>query len=219
MIDERYLYEIHPHRPIKNLIPGRAIIKPCSMKLTKSEVLTCMQGGPVFRLFHGKTAIRVVGSNLDQLHVAKYEEYEKLANASNQTKNDENITRATEGVAEEPKIEAPTTPIVEEKPVEPETEKITEPEYIPVPVEPGPVIIEEKEVKEEEPVPVPVEPGPVIIEEEDTEEEVVEESTESLEDASVEDVVGVGAPQPANNSVSVNVGNHKNNPYHKKNRH
>jgi hypothetical protein len=119
--------------------------------------------------------------------VSKFEEYEKLSKASTKTINAENDTRATEGEAKEPKIEAPTTPIAEEKHVEDETEKVSDPEPIPVPVEPGPVIIEE-EKKEEEPtpVPVPVEPGPVIIETEEVVDD--EESDEYIEEESDEEV-------------------------------
>ncbi len=121
MITERFLYEIHPHRPIKNLIPGRAIIKPCSMKLTKEEVLTCMQSGPVFRAFPGKDLIRVTGSNLDQLHTDKFVGEKISTSEANHTPKAENVTRAQDPSPEEPKTEAPREEVVEEKQVHVET--------------------------------------------------------------------------------------------------
>lgn len=107
MVTERFLYEIHPHRPIKNLIPGRLIVKPCSMKLTKEEVETCMAFGPIFRVFTGQMPIRVTGSNMALLHVAKYEEYKNKEKVPNHTQNVENDTRAQETTPEEPKSDAP----------------------------------------------------------------------------------------------------------------
>lgn len=126
MVTERFLYEIHPHRPIKNLIPGRSIIKPCSMKLTKEEVLTCMKSGPVFRAFPGKDLIRVTGSNLDQLHTDKFVEEKISTSEANYTPKAENVTRAQDPSPEEPKTEAPREEIPEENTNSTETEEIPE---------------------------------------------------------------------------------------------
>ena len=70
MSNEAYTYQIIPRRPIRSLIPGKNINKPCSMKLTKEQVLMCMKYGPVFRCMPGKAPIRVTGKNLDSLHIS-----------------------------------------------------------------------------------------------------------------------------------------------------
>lgn len=126
MVTERFLYEIHPHRPIKNLIPGRSIIKPCSMKLTKEEVLTCMKSGPVFRAFPGKDLIRVTGSNLDQLHTDKFVGEKISTLEANYTPKAENVTRAQDPSPEEPKTEAHREEVLEENTESAETEEIPE---------------------------------------------------------------------------------------------
>ena len=180
-MDDRFMYQIRPRKPIVNLIPGKGIRKPMSIKLTKEEVKKCITYGPVYRAFPSIPPIRVTGSNLDSLHVTE-EEY--LNKDKKETKPSDTAEKPVEEpiqetvVPEEPNTEPLTEEVTEERPVfhvdEPEEK---EPEPIPVPVEPGPVIIEEKkeEVKEEEPepVPVPVEPGPVIPEEEPKEEEPI----------------------------------------------
>lgn len=77
MDNERYLYEIRPIKPIKDLIPGKLIKKPCSMQLTKDEVLHCMKYGSVWRRFTGKDPLKVTGNNLDFMHRAVYSDYVK----------------------------------------------------------------------------------------------------------------------------------------------
>ena len=190
-MDDRFMYQIRPRKPIVNLIPGKGIRKPMSIKLTKEEVKKCIGYGPVYRAFPSIPPIRVTGSNLDSLHVTE-EEY------LNKDKKEVKPSNSTEKVVEEPKQEVvvpeepKTEPLTEEK-----LEEKHEEEPIPVPVEPGPVIIDEKdpekkieemkakevvfdseavpEEKEEEPepIPVPLEPGPVIIKPEEKEEEPI----------------------------------------------
>ena len=72
--NERFLYEIRPIKPIKDLIPGKGIKAPCSMQLTKEEALHCMKYGSVYRNFSdsGMNPIRVTGSTIDRLHNAKF---------------------------------------------------------------------------------------------------------------------------------------------------
>lgn len=68
MEESRFMYEIHPIKPINNLIPGRSIVTPCSMQLTKEEVLLCMKNANVWRRFGSKPMERVTIANLDQMH-------------------------------------------------------------------------------------------------------------------------------------------------------
>lgn len=85
--NERFLYEIRPIKPIKDLIPGRSIKAPCSMQLTKEEALYCMKFGPVYRNFSdsGMNPIRVTGSNINRLHRSNFlseESYNSMDNAA-----------------------------------------------------------------------------------------------------------------------------------------
>lgn len=66
--NERYLYEIRPIKPIKDLIPDKQLMKACSMHLTKDEVLKCLSNATIWRKFPGRTPIKVTGENLDRLH-------------------------------------------------------------------------------------------------------------------------------------------------------
>lgn len=82
---ERFLYEIRPIKPIKDLIPGKGINTPCSMHLTKEEALHCMKYGSVYRNFSdsGMNPIRTTGKNIDRLHNPKFiseDEWEKMKN-------------------------------------------------------------------------------------------------------------------------------------------
>lgn len=64
----RYTYEIRPTRPIN--IGGKPIRQPSSMLLTKSEVVSYMKYGPVYRKYVEKNVppVRVTLSNLNNLH-------------------------------------------------------------------------------------------------------------------------------------------------------
>lgn len=119
---ERFLYHIHPRRPIVGIIPGKGIRKPMAMKLTKEEVRKCMNFGPVYRAFPTIPPIRVTGSLLDSLHVTE-DEYlsKKDTTPVNYTENavEEQIQESV--APEEPKTEAPTEEIIEEKQVHVET--------------------------------------------------------------------------------------------------
>lgn len=64
----RYLYEIRPIGPIKDLIPNTTILKPCSMHLTKEEVLKCMERASVWRKYPTQPMVKVTKENVDVLH-------------------------------------------------------------------------------------------------------------------------------------------------------
>ena len=115
-MDDRFMYQIRPRKPIVNLIPGKGIRKPMSIKLTKEEVKKCIGYGPVYRAFPSIPPIRVTGSNLDSLHVTE-EEY------LNKDKKEVKPSNSTEKVVEEPKQEVVV-------PEEPKTEAPTEEKHI-----------------------------------------------------------------------------------------
>ena len=74
MDSERFTYQIIPRRPIRNLIPGQSITKPCSVKLTKEEVHLCMDYASVYRYFPkvDDGLVKVTGDNIDRLHRSEY---------------------------------------------------------------------------------------------------------------------------------------------------
>lgn len=167
---ERYMYHIHPRKPIVGLFPGRAIRKPMGIKLTKDEVLKCMACGPVYRAFPSIPPIKVTGSNLDSLHVSEEEYLNKPSDSTEKAVDDVIPTQVT---PEEPKTEAPTEVIEPEKHEEPVEEK---------------TVNEEKIVIEDENQPdtgavvdinvIPVQPEEVVEAPEPTEEAPVEEVAE-----------------------------------------
>ena len=145
-MDDRFMYQIRPRKPIVNLIPGKGIRKPMSIKLTKEEVKKCIGYGPVYRAFPSIPPIRVTGSNLDSLHVSE-EEYlnkdKKEIKQSNSTEKvvEEPIQEVV--VPEEPKIEAPTEEKhIEAKVITNEDGVATQIEYV-VEEGPGPQTIKE----------------------------------------------------------------------------
>lgn len=145
---DRFKYSVTPYTPIKDLIPGKLIMRPFSADLDKEEVFICMKHGPVYRLFVGKAPIKVTGENFPLLHRATPGD-EITATKYNYTVIDENVARATEEVAEPMKTDAPTE-------VEPASEEV----------------VDETEVSVE-----PVEEEVVAEEDTDDQEEVVEDET------------------------------------------
>ena len=113
---DRFRYQVTPFTPINNLIKGKSLRRPFSSDLTKEEVMLCMKCGPVYRVFPGKTPIRVTGSNIDQLHIEASKAFkQKIETApSNETTKDEYSPIQESVVTEEPKNDAPVEE--EEKP-------------------------------------------------------------------------------------------------------
>lgn len=68
-MEERFLYEIRPVRPI--IINGRRTRRACSLNLTKDEVKEYLASANVYRRFGGTDVVKVTGANLDQLHISK----------------------------------------------------------------------------------------------------------------------------------------------------
>lgn len=171
---DRFKYSVTPYTPIKDLIPGKLIMRPFSADLNKEEVFICMKHGPVYRLFVGKAPIKVTGENFPDLHRATPGD-KITATKYNYTVIDENVARATEEVTEPMKTDASTE-------VEPASEEVVD--ETEVSVEP---------VEEVEAVPVEEE---VVAEDADDQEEVVEDETVE-EEITAEPV---SAPQPQNNN-------------------
>lgn len=126
--NERFLYEIRPIKPIKDLIPGKGIKAPCSMQLTKEEALHCMKYGSVYRNFSdsGMNPIRVTGSTIDRLHNAKFiseDEWMKKIGKEIVSEQQEETTTVEETPVEE--VLAATEEVVEENTVE-ETPAVVE---------------------------------------------------------------------------------------------
>lgn len=126
--NERFLYEIRPIKPIKDLIPGKGIKAPCSMQLTKEEALHCMKYGSVYRNFSdsGMNPIRVTGSTIDRLHNAKFiseDEWMKKIGKEIVSEQQEETTTVEETPVEE--VHVATEEVVEENTVE-ETPAVVE---------------------------------------------------------------------------------------------
>jgi hypothetical protein len=208
---ERFTYEVRPHTPIKELVPGRVIVKPTTTKLTKEEVLICMKHGPVYRLFPGKTPIRVLGANLDQLHQAELVESKNEVKASNYTENAEFCTREQEGVSEEPKTDEVTEAISTENTSTTETEISEEAKEKDTEVDSVDVVeaYVEKEVAEA------VEEKAVEAEEPTIESEVAEDVTEVVEEEEAEEEEVEETPSNPANVINVKTNYNK---YNKKNR-
>ena len=68
-MENRFLYEIRPVRPI--MINGRMTRVACSMNLTKEEAAEYMKSANLYRRFGAGTLIKVTGANLDLVHTSK----------------------------------------------------------------------------------------------------------------------------------------------------
>lgn len=78
----KYLYTIHPRRPIKGLSEVPIVRVPKTLALTKDDVRKCLKLAAVWRRFdNGDNLVRVVPSSVDRLHNEKFmteEEYKKF---------------------------------------------------------------------------------------------------------------------------------------------
>lgn len=162
--NERFLYEIRPIKPIKDLIPGKGIKAPCSMQLTKEEALHCMKYGSVYRNFSdsGMNPIRVTGSTIDRLHNAKFiseDEWMKKIGKEIVSEQQEETTTVeetpveevpdiTEEVVEENTVEE--TPVVEEVAEEETTETEDAQDFLPTEEEESTVTSSEEEKKSQD---------------------------------------------------------------------
>lgn len=161
--NERFLYEIRPIKPIKDLIPGKGIKAPCSMQLTKEEALHCMKYGSVYRNFSdsGMNPIRVTGSTIDRLHNAKFiSEDEWMKKIGKEIVSEQQEEQST--VEETPVEEVPVatevveentmeeTPVVEEVAEEETTETEDAQDFLPTEEEESTVTSSEEEKKSQD---------------------------------------------------------------------
>lgn len=71
----KFLYEVAPKIPIKDLVPNEIIRRERIMELAKEEVLHCLKYGSVTRKFANQNLNKKVTlANIDQLHQAVYSE-------------------------------------------------------------------------------------------------------------------------------------------------
>ena len=131
----RYLYAVHPKRPIKNLGDISLIRTPKSLQLTLEEVKICLKSGSVYRRFANQNVShKVTLLNAERLHNAKYmteEEYGKLVSARLAGERgtvvvEEPIEKEVidDTVKEESVVETPVEEIVEEVIDEKEPEEV-----------------------------------------------------------------------------------------------
>jgi hypothetical protein len=127
---EVFNYQVNTIMPITGLSIGNIMV-PSTVKLTKEDVLKCLEKAPVFRRFNNTKLIRVTVSNLDRLHNEKfmteseYEEFvDKLSDARGIVEIPSTIEEKKETgavgikeniVAEEPVVEAETIAQTEEQ--------------------------------------------------------------------------------------------------------
>ena len=158
--NERFLYEIRPIKPIKDLIPGKGIKAPCSMQLTKEEALHCMKYGSVYRNFSdsGMNPIRVTGSTIDRLHNVKFiseDEWMKKIGKKIVSEQQEEESTIEETPVEEIPVTIEENTIVEETPVVVEevvAEETTEDaqDFLPIEEEESTVTSSEEEQKSQD---------------------------------------------------------------------
>lgn len=151
--NERFLYEIRPIKPIKDLIPGKGIKAPCSMQLTKEEALHCMKYGSVYRNFSdsGMNPIRVTGSTIDRLHNAKFiseDEWMKKIGKEIVSEQQEETTTVEETPVEE--VPVATEEVVEEVAEEETTETEDAQDFLPTEEEESTVTSSEEEKKSQD---------------------------------------------------------------------
>lgn len=75
----KYLYEVHPLRPVLTPIEGRYTRRPFSADFTVEEVKELMPNARVYRRFPDKMEIvPVTGANLEDLHRPKFDTIDKV---------------------------------------------------------------------------------------------------------------------------------------------
>ncbi len=105
---EKYLYEIHPLRPVMNPVEGRFTRRPFSAEFSVEEVKDIMTNARVYRRFPDKLEIEAVtGENLKDLHRPRFDT-PKVENAKDDDKQVMTpVEKNTEVSAEPVKEEAP----------------------------------------------------------------------------------------------------------------
>lgn len=115
MNDTRYLYEVRPVRPI--VIAGKSIRRPCSIQLTKVEVLEYMKSAAIYRRFANSEPVKVTGENLDALHQQTYNpNYKSVVSVPTfAVSKEDTVTPPQEPEKTEPVVEQPVQKSEEEE--------------------------------------------------------------------------------------------------------
>lgn len=118
----KYLYEVHPLRPVLTPIEGRFTRRPFSAEFTVEEVREIMPNARVYRRFPDKMEIvPVTGDNLKDLHRPKFDTVDKVEIAKMDDDKEE--------VGKEPKAVVPArepVAVVEEPNHEPQPAAVEE---------------------------------------------------------------------------------------------
>ena len=127
MADEKYLYEIHPVRPVKSPIEGRLVRRPFSCELSLSQLGEIMGKARIFRRFPDVTElIPVTGATVHELHRARFSDpIPEVAFKEKERANVDlvEVTRSNTPVATEtPKVDV----VKQEEVTEPKPEAIVE---------------------------------------------------------------------------------------------
>ena len=137
MADEKYLYEVHPVRPVISPIEGRLVRRPFSCELTISQLGEIMGKARVFRRFPDLTElVPVTGATVHELHRARFSDptpevaFKEKERANVKLVEVNKNEPATASVVEDHKEEEVKSLVVEEKPVvvEEPTEDMIDPE-------------------------------------------------------------------------------------------
>ena len=137
MADEKYLYEVHPVRPVISPIEGRLVRRPFSCELTISQLGEIMGKARVFRRFPDLTElVPVTGATVHELHRARFSDptpevaFKEKERANVELVEVNKNEPATASVVEDHKEEEVKSLVVEEKPVvvEEPTEDMIDPE-------------------------------------------------------------------------------------------
>ena len=100
---EKYLYEVHPVRPVISPNIGRRTRRPFSAEFTAEEVKALMPNARMYRRFPDHDIVPVTGATLMELHRPRFD----MENIENH--NDDEV----EKVVESTKVEEPVSTIKE----------------------------------------------------------------------------------------------------------
>ena len=150
MEETRYLYQITPKKPITGLSGVKCLTVPKSLSLTKEEVKLCFGKSSIYRRFANEMKIvRVVPSNLDRLHNAKFMSEEEYSKFKSSEIGNTGITEVpTNSVVNEPEVSIPKD---ESTTVEPDVQENIEEEVKPDTVDESANVVEKSNNQNQNP--------------------------------------------------------------------
>ena len=126
MADEKYLYEIHPVRPVISPIEGRLVRRPFSCELSMSQLGEMMGKARIFRRFPDVTElVPVTGATVHELHRARFSD--PIPEIAFKEKERANVDLAEVNKSNGPVV-AKSITVVEPPKVEEVKQEVTEPE-------------------------------------------------------------------------------------------